>query len=63
MNKKKRKEAIEFLNTNRGQYIVGQALKIALEALSKEEGSRKQLSNMADMRFLLDNIFINKEAK
>ena len=60
---KEQKEAVEFLSTNRGQYIVGQALKIALEALSKEERSRKQLSNVADMRFLLDNIFINKEAK
>lgn len=48
----------EFLSTIRGQYIVGQALGIAidqLESISPEHMQEK--SNISDMKFLAENLF------
>jgi len=51
------KTATHFLNTVRGQYIVGQALAVAIKQLSQVPEHRKEKSNIRDMIFLLDNIF------
>jgi hypothetical protein len=54
----KKADAIEFLNTFRGQLIVGQALVIAIRELESVEPSvMQQRSNITDMHFLLDNLF------
>jgi hypothetical protein len=46
-----------FLNTHRGNYIVGQALAVAIIQLSAAPEHRKEKSNIRDMIFLLDNLF------
>jgi hypothetical protein len=49
------KEAIDFAQSLRGQYIIGQALAIAKEQLGKAE--YPEVSNMADMEFLGNTLF------
>ena len=46
-----------FINSNRGHYILAQALVIAIKELDKVEGAMKEVSNISDMQFLLDNYF------
>ena len=46
-----------FINSNRGHYILAQALVIAIKELDKVEGAMKEVSNMEDMQYLLDNYF------
>ena len=51
-------QAAEFLSSVRGQYIMGQALHIAIEALeSVEPPTMREYSNIADMKFIRDNVF------
>jgi len=51
-------KAMEFLNTHRGQYIMGQALAIAINALeSVEPEVMREQSNISDMKFLMENLF------
>ena len=51
------KKAVEFFHTMRGQLIVGQALAIAVDTLSKVDLDKRELSNIADMQYLLDHVF------
>jgi hypothetical protein len=52
------REAIEFLGTNRGRLIVGQALAIAVEKLeSVEPAFMQERSNIEDMKFLIEHLF------
>jgi len=46
-----------FINSNRGHYILAQALVIAMRELNNVEGAMKEISNIADMQYLLDNYF------
>ena len=46
-----------FINSNRGHYILAQALVIAIKELSKVEGAMQEVSNISDMQYLLDNYF------
>ena len=46
-----------FINSNRGHYILTQALMIAIRELSKVEGAMQEVSNISDMQYLLDNYF------
>lgn len=46
-----------FINSNRGHFILAQALVIAIKELDKVEGAMKEVSNISDMQFLLDNYF------
>jgi hypothetical protein len=51
-------EAIKFLGSMRGQYIMGQALQIAIESLeSVEPEVRREYSNIQDMKFIRDELF------
>ena len=50
-------EAIEFFNSIRGQYIISQALYLAIESIKARTILKQEPSNMADMQFLLDNLF------
>ena len=49
--------ALEFLFSNRGRYIVGQALQKAIEVMEKEPEEKREYSNIADMKYLRDNLF------
>ena len=46
-----------FINSNRGHYILAQALVIAIKELDKVDGAMKEVSNISDMQYLLDNYF------
>ena len=51
------KDVLKFLGSPRGQYIVGQALAIAVKELEKEEEKLQEKSNIEDMKFLGENLF------
>ena len=51
------KDVLKFLGSPRGQYIVGQALAIAVKELEKEEEKLQEKSNIKDMKFLGENLF------
>ena len=53
----KNKEALEFLGSPRGQYIVGQALAIAVKELESVEEQLQEKSNISDMKFLGEELF------
>ena len=50
-------DALKFLGTPRGQYIVGQALAVAVKEMEKVEPALQEKSNIADMKFLGTNLF------
>lgn len=56
-----KKEAKQFLNSGRGQYIVSQALFVAAKAMRKamrdESPERIEHSNISDMDYLRENLF------
>ena len=51
------KDVLKFLGSPRGQYIVGQALAIAVKELEKEDEKLQEKSNIEDMKFLGENLF------
>jgi hypothetical protein len=56
-NKEERAEALKFLGSLRGQYIMGQALYVAAETLKAVPDPYTEHSNIADMEYLMENIF------
>ena len=46
-----------FINSYRGHFILAQALVVAIKELDKVPGAMKEVSNISDMQFLLDNYF------
>ena len=54
-DREKRKEALDFALSLRGQYIISQALHYAIGELSKAE--YPELSNIDDMLYLKENFF------
>ena len=50
-------EAIALAQSVRGQWIMGQALHYAIIALEKIEKPYREISNIADMKLLRDNLF------
>ena len=51
--------AIQFaLASIRGRYIIAQALKYGIQELSKVPSPYKEVSNIADMQYLKDTLFI-----
>ena len=57
MEKNKQEVAFEFLVSLRGQFIMGQALQVAIEAMESVEPEIRERSNIQDMKFLRDNLF------
>lgn len=49
--------ALEFVNSHRGRYILAQALTLGIEKLSEVDERRKEVSNIADMQYILDSLF------
>ena len=57
IDRQKFSTARDFFTSTRGQYIVGQALHIAIEALESVEGVHKEVSNISDMKYIRDELF------
>ena len=57
ISRQKFSTARDFFTSTRGQYIVGQALHIAIEALESVEGAHKEVSNISDMKFIKEELF------
>ena len=49
--------AIEFAASARGEYIISQALVIAIEQLKAVPDKQREDSNIADMEYLLDKVY------
>ena len=56
LNPEQRK-AVQFTSTFRGQYIISQALAVAIDSLKEVPEPYTEHSNIADMQYLLDNLF------
>ena len=54
-------QAAEFLMGFRGRIILAQALKIAIVEMSKVKLPHREVSNIEDMKFLLENWGIDIE--
>jgi len=50
-------KALKLLGSPRGQYIVGQALAVAVKELTKVEEKLRETSNISDMQFLGESLF------
>jgi len=50
-------QAIEFASSMRGQYILSQALWHAIVKLNEVPEPMREVSNISDMEYLLDNLF------
>ena len=51
-------KALEFLSSHRGQYVMGQALNVAIDSMeSVEPSNRIEWSNINDIKFIRDNVF------
>ena len=55
--KKDREKAIEFMNSERGRYLMGQALFYAIKELSKVQENRREVSNINDMKYIAENLY------
>ena len=57
LSNKELNECAEFANSLRGQYIISQALAVAIKQLKSVPEEHREVSNIADMEFLLDGVF------
>jgi len=57
-NKKSIDDAMQFVNTERGHFILSQALFLALQSMEKRPSEKREYANEADMKFLLKNLFM-----
>ena len=51
-------EAIEFAESLRGNYIIGQALFYAIKELEKIPSPYREVSNISDMKYIRDNLYM-----
>lgn len=51
------KETQEFADSPRGKYIQAQALYYGIKKLSEVEGVMREISNISDMKYLLDVLY------
>ncbi len=63
MSQKEKKEALELLDSIRGQALVGYALETAINKFSKDKGRYRQVTVIADMQLMLDHIFFIGKAQ
>jgi hypothetical protein len=47
----------DFAASIRGQYIISQALSLAVKELGEVDEPHREISNISDMQGLLDNLF------
>ena len=50
-------EAIEFAESLRGNYIIGQALFYAIKELEKVPSPYREVSNISDMKYIRDELY------
>ena len=50
-------QAKEFAISMRGQYILSQALCLAIEKMNEQPENRREVSNISDMEYLRDELF------
>ena len=50
-------DAVVFLSSMRGRLMMARALHYGIEELSKVEGVHREVSDIADMQYLKDNLF------
>jgi len=53
----KKNKAIKLFNSVRGRYIMGQALYIAVKEMETIEEPFKEISNINDMKLLMQELF------
>ena len=51
-------ETIEFAESLRGNYIIGQALFYAIKELEKVPSPYRESSNISDMKYIQDNLYM-----
>ena len=51
------KETIEFSQSPRGRFIQAQALYYGIKKLTEVEGVMREVSNICDMKYLLDVLY------
>lgn len=51
------RETLEFQNSPRGKYIMAQALYYGIQKLNEVEGPLREVSNISDMKYLLDILY------
>lgn len=49
--------AIKFLNSMRGRYIMAQVLSVAIKTMSAVPFPHTEVSNIADMEYIRENVF------
>jgi len=54
---RKQMSAIEFLGSARGRLVMSKALYLAIKTLNKTKGAKREISTIADMQFMMDNLF------
>ena len=52
-----KQRASDFAVSPRGQFIISQALCLALQSMKDRPDVEREFSNEADMRYLIDNLF------
>lgn len=55
---KEMNEAIEFAESLRGNYIIGQALFYGIKALEEVPNPYRENSNISDMKYIRDNLYM-----
>ncbi len=55
--KTEQEQAQEMRDNWRGQYIIGQALFLAIKEIESRPPHKQEPSNVADMRFLMNNLY------
>ena len=50
-------DAVRFLSSMRGRLIMARALHYGIKELSKVEGVHREVSDIADMQYLKDELF------
>jgi hypothetical protein len=53
----KTEDAVVFLSSMRGRLMMARALHYGIEELNKVEGIHREVSDIADMQYLKDNLF------
>lgn len=50
-------KAVKLVTSMRGEYILSQALYLAIEVMEKVKGCKKEPSNISDMKYLMKELF------
>jgi hypothetical protein len=57
MNKTELDQVKDFASSIRGQYIISQALCVAIDQMREVEPTHQEVSNISDMEYLRDELF------